>query len=228
MAISFIQKTGKSNADIDISFSSSVTEGNLIVVGITHYNGAPSSTQVTDNKGNSYTRIVINNAPTGPDYVAIYYAIVATGKGGTGVTLTTSGLINGSWSACEYSGTSASPLHTSNSGTGTSSTPTSGNVVTSVNGELLVAVAWSINNNDSWAAGTTGGSSFNLRDTEIDNNSNERYALEDLVVGGAGTYSGNFVVGAPTSQEWVCAVAVFSPTSTASTTTGNFFAFFRP
>lgn len=201
------------NANSSISFNSTPTVGNLVVVVVARYPTVPSPTEVTDNKGNTYTRAVVASSPAGSpnDSVAIYYAKNISSSG----TFTVSYAGGGTISILEYSGAdTTAPLDLTSGGTGNSTTPDSGSVTTTGNGKLFIGAAWSNRDGDAWAANN----GFTLRQSETNNSFRERLAVADKV-GNAQTTSARFTV--TSSDTWAAVVATFKPATTASSNAQN-------
>lgn len=202
----------KEISSANVSFDSTPTPGNLVIVAITRWNDI-SSGEVSDNQGNTYTFIRKQPGGPGTDTGALFYAknILASG------TFTVSYAGGGTISIHEYSGLDLSnPLDQQNSNNGSSTTPDSGNVTTGTDGELFFALAWSIQNGDSWAANN----GFTLRENETDNNTYERHATADKI-GNAQTTSGNFTVSS--SDSWLVLIATFKPSAGSPPTGFQFF-----
>jgi RHS repeat-associated protein len=191
-----------------ITLASSVTTGNLVVVGLTACcSGSIPTNAITDNKGNTYT--YITQAQHGSDYGALYYAKNVTG--GSSFTVTSS--FWGTLTVNEYSGVDKSnPLDTSASGIGTSTSLSTATATPSQGGELLVGLGFSMQDGDPWMPGV----GYSLRESLTNNATQERHALEDrvlpLVTGTVATFS------VPTSEVWLAVMAAFKPlvTSTSS------------
>lgn len=180
---------------------SPVTTGNTIIVGLTAFSEtAIPSNNITDNKGNTYTKL--GEAMNGNDRAAIFYAKNVTG----GSSFTVSSAIYNTISVHEYSGlATSSPFDKVATSSGSSNTPSSGNVTTTVDNELAFAAAWSMIHNDTWTAG----SGYTKRQEQIDNNNYERGASEDRVLTTATTTAATFTTGG--SDLWAMAVATFKP-----------------
>src|SRR5262249_55292612 len=150
-----------------------VTTGNLVVVGITVFNQTLASNDITDNKGNTYTKAA--EAINGTDHAAIYYAKNVTG----GSSFQVSSVDDGTIAIHEYSGisTSSALVNATSTKTGTSNHPSSGSAVGTLGNDLYFSVAWSNTSGDAWTAGN----GYTLRQTETDNNTFERLATEDQV-----------------------------------------------
>jgi RHS repeat-associated protein len=204
----------QSGLDIDstaVTLSSAVTTGDLIVVGITENGQTIPSNTVTDNKGNTYTKLAdANNAG---DHAAIFYAKNVTG--GSSFTVST-GISGRSLAVMEYSGVATtSPFDVTASSTGTSNAPNSGNVTTSVNGELAFGLAFSGGDGDTW----TPGSGYTIRQQVTNNATAERLAAEDKTATTAGSVSAGFTT--TTSDVWAAAIATFKPLVTYSGGSGG-------
>lgn len=168
----FVQSK-KDTINSSVTFTNSVSNGNLVVVGLTSYNESLVANAITDNKGNTYTRVmeVVNHNTD--DHGAIYYAKNVIG----GPSFTVNSSVGGTLTIHEYSGVSIySPLDKFASSTGSSSVPSSGNVSTLIDNELYFGLAWNQSDGASWNAG----SGYTLRETETNNvtlekNSNRRW-----------------------------------------------------
>jgi RHS repeat-associated protein len=196
-----------------VTASSAVTTGNTVIVGLTIWNTSIPSNAISDNKGNTYTKIgeTINAGST--DHAALFYARNVTG--GSSFTVTSS--IGGTVAMMEYSGlaTSTASLDQLASSTGTTGNLSSGNVTTSTGNELYVGLGWSNGNGDTWTAG--GG--YTLREQETNNNTAERIATEDQVISSATTTAALFAV--PTNNYWIALLASFKPSTSGSSGGGG-------
>ncbi len=202
----FVQSKKDSTSGV-ATFDSSVTTGNIVVVGLTTWNSSIPSNAITDNKGNTYVKIT--EAQNGQDRVAIFYAKNVTGE--SSFTVTSSVSTDATISIHEYSGVSiTSPLDTSAGLTGTSATVRSGNITTGLAGELYVGVAWSNGHDNTWTA--MGG--YTKREEETNNSTKERHASEDQIIFVATTTQGLFSTSA--SEPYAMVVASFYPATTSS------------
>jgi RHS repeat-associated protein len=204
----YVQSKKDSTGAANVTLDSSVTTGNLIVVGVSKWNQFISSTTVSDNKGNTYYKAgEVYNAAT-QDHAAIFYAKNVTG--GSSFTVST-GITDRTLAVHEYSGVATSSVFNKvASTTGSSASPSSGSVTTSVDNELAFGTAWSIGDGDSWTAG----SGYTKRESETNNATAERIATEDKVVTTAGSVSATYSV--PTSGDWAAIIATFKPLVTYS------------
>src|SRR5262249_47326517 len=149
---------------------------------------------VTDNRGNTYTRIAeVVNSTTG-DHGAIFWAKVVTNTAPFTITSSVSGTI----AAHEYSNVRTwSPLDKVASATGSSKNPNSSSVVTTNDHDLFVGLAWSGTNGDTWSSSA----GYTLRQNVTNNNTAERLATEDQIISTGTTTSAIFSV--PTSDDWL-------------------------
>ncbi len=201
----------KTSTTSQITLPSSVATGSLIVVGLTVCClGTIPSNAISDNKGNTYTRIA--EVAHAQDRGAIFYA--KNVSEGTNFTVTNS--FGGTFSVHEYSGVStSSPLDKWSVNFGTSTKPNSGSTTTTQGNELYFGLAFSMQDGDTWTAG----SGYTLRETEINNATVERHATEDRVLTSASTTFADFSV--PTSEVWLALLATFKPRVTNSGTTST-------
>ena len=193
---------------ISLAFGSSSTSGNLIVVHLDWDKQGPSVLAVTDNKGNSYSRI---SGPTNWDvnnYSAeLWYAYNITGGGAPiKVTAQLSAKPASFFQIyiSEYSGiiSIADPLDKSSVATGSTPAVSSGNATTTYNNELIYGASIG-------ASGTlsTGGG-FTNRSTA---NSN---IIEDKKGVATGSYSTNFI---SAGGNWIAQMATFVTTNSLIT-----------
>jgi hypothetical protein len=201
----FVQSKKDASSGV-VTFTNAVTTGNLVVVGLTIWNTTIPSNAITDNKGNTYTKVAEAIQPGTTDHAALFYAKNVTG--GSSFTVTSS--VGGTISVHEYSGISTtSPFDKAASSTGTSATVSSGTVTTTLASELYVGVMWS-----EGSASSTAGGGYTLREQEINNVANERQATEDQVISVATTTKALWSIA---SNDWAAAIASFR----AATTSGS-------
>ena len=175
-AIHYVQSanavSGQTASKISVSFASSVTVGNAIIVAIAAVGPAISS--VADTQGNTYVQAVASGSD------AIWYAVNV--KGGAD-TVTANFATSTGYSLIyvhEYAGLAANPLDQVSTQTGTGTAVTSGAKTTTQANELIFGYA-SVDNNVS-----AGGAGFTVRQTAGGNMS------EDMIVSAAGTYAATF------------------------------------
>lgn len=196
-----------------LTLASSVTSGDLILVGVTTWNQTISTSSIHDSKGNTYTRVLEAVNSTSSDHAAIFYAKNVTGGSSFTVSSTVSDV---TLSAQEYSGiATSSPLDVFASRAGTSASPTSPNVTSTVDHELYFGLAWSAGDGDSWTAT----SSFTLREQDTNNATQERQATEDKTVTVPTSTAAKFLV--TTSDNWIAAIATFKPLVTGTSTSNS-------
>jgi hypothetical protein len=206
MPPAFVQsKGGTSNTlnSLGIAFTSNNTVGNLLVcAGVVNASTLAGLT-ITDSQGNAWTIALQDNWKSLSTFFMAYAPNCKAGA--NTVTITQLGsLISGAIS--EYSGVSTTtPLDEagfSDSGSGTWTAATSGNVTTRENGELIVAAQ----GNSTGPASVTLGSGFsNLQD-----DSGNFVSLESQVQATAGAIAGTFTISASSGA---CGVLTFVPTS---------------
>lgn len=198
MAFSFVQS--KKDTSGTVTFDNAVTAGNLVVVGITTFAADNVEGDITDNKGNTYHKVVSSGPGFGStDFQQIFYSIVGTG----GSSFIVDSANDGTIMVAEYSGVGhLNVVDQSNGNTGNSTSPNSGNITTTRDGDLFVGVAWSLHTNDTWTANN----SFTIREQEVDNDTFERGVFADKI-GNIQTTSADFTV--DTSGQWGCVVAAF-------------------
>jgi hypothetical protein len=186
------------------TFAAPSTSGNLIVVHVDWDNQARSVSSVTDNKGNSYTRI---SGPTnwhGALYRAeLWYAYNIIGGGGAiKVTAQISGAPTSFTQIyiSEYSGilSVANPLDQKAVNTGNGGPVTSGAKTTVYNNELIYGASIGA------SGALTKGAGFTLRSGA---NSN---IIEDKNAAAIGSNSATFTIA---SGDWVAQMATFISTS---------------
>ncbi len=191
-----------------VAFSSAVTGGDTIVVGITEFGQTLAANDITDSKGNTYTKIAeaINTGTT--DHAAIYYA-KNVAAGATTISSTDDGTI----AIHEYSGlsTSSNMVNATSTKFGSlGATFSSGIATSTVGNDLFFSVAWSNNSGDTWTAKN----GYTLRQQETDNVTDERLATEDQVIASASTSAAWYTVS--TSDAYAAALAAFRPLVTGS------------
>jgi hypothetical protein len=136
MAIAHVQSAtiveGANVSSIQASFASPPADGNFLVVAVSAWNGGTEAiSSVTDNQsGNTYS-LAVSQARPGDGKLFLYHCPNVNHDSGTfTITVTFGGSgYYGSVAILEYSGVAtSSPLDTTNSGSGTSTTPSSGSV----------------------------------------------------------------------------------------------------
>ena len=213
-AIAWVQQNtaAEVNGDgvVPVTFASSVTSGNLIVVYARHSNAGDSFTSVTDGQGNTYTTHVTELYDTSDTTTLYGLSAIATSTGSLTVTCNFSvdatsrtgcGIaeFSGTFSACRLDqSTSTSQL------TGTA--VSSGNVTTTVADALLFGGMGYAGAGGPVTAGT--GYSNLIEDTT------GRFALESKIVSGTVTDDADFTI--DTSEPWGAMVLAFSEAACAS------------
>ena len=209
-AVSFAQQNAKSfqsTATAGVNFNSATVAGDLIVVGV--YFGKPSSiASVTDSQGNTYTQIgSVVVAPGGMQSTALFYAKNIFGGAET-VTVSLNGVPQFPGLAIyifEYKGINrVDPLDGNAQAAGTSSLASSGNITTTVAGDLLFGFCVS-------DSSCTAGSGFIAR-SRFENNLGE-----DETLSNPGSYSAT----ATSNAGWTMQAAAFKPSSSDTTPPTN-------
>lgn len=177
---------------------STIIAGHHVVVAIGYGSASTRTITVTDSKSNSYTtNITADMVTSQTPHAAIAIGRVTTPLvAGDTITVTFSGTTGISDAiAYEYSGLASSSWidGTSIGATGTSTTPSSGNDVTTNASDLLFSVTYNA------AATPTAGSGWTILDT-IDNIGAKRITVQEQIVSATGTYAGTCTLN--TSVDW--------------------------
>lgn len=212
MAIAFVQsKTFPGNASTpnSVGFTNNVATGNSIIVATRNSTGSPS-VNVSDSLGNIYTEIGTTQTTPGGANLRLFYAKNIIG-GKCTVTLSWAGGSSNRAQMAEYSGCdTTSPLDQTAKSSGTSTTPSSGNITTTVADELLFC-AVATDGGNTFTAGT----SFNLREVAGD----VAVQIEDRIVSATGTYAGTMTLTGG-SAGWAAIVASFKIQQARASVTG--------
>ena len=194
----FVQGTATSNAlkTIAVSLAAATTKGNLVVVGF-DFTGT-TFTSIADNQGNAFTQVGTEITSPGGARTRLYYA--RNIKGGS-ETVTINLGANPPYLevyVAEYAGVdTTTPLDVSAQATGSTSSVTSGSVVTTSANDLLMAYCVGDNS-------CSAGSGFTARSTYHSN------LLADRTVTTAGSYAAT----ATANSGWAIIMAAFRPQST--------------
>src|SRR5438445_400141 len=202
--IALVQHVGKdagTTTTSTLAFASSNTAGNFIGVAV---RGGLSSAQVftiTDSNGNTYKQAAQVGYTGSAVTSAIYYAENIKGGANTvTVSMTVSGPLR--FAILEYSGVAASgSLDATAVNTATSSAPNSGNLTTTVSGDLLLATVGTTN-----PAMFTAGTGYTIRDF-VPAEPNTKLISEDQIQTTAGVASASASLGA--SDTWGAVLAAF-------------------
>src|SRR5208283_3276982 len=183
-----------------LAFNSNNTAGNWI--GVCIRSGAANETfTVTDSKGNTYHKAIQFNQTGDGDTAGIFYAEnIAGGANTIQVTQTISGTLR--FAILEYSGVVTSgSLDVAAAAQGNSSSPNSGNAVTTANGDLLLGAIMT-----SDVETYTAGSGYNIEE-RVPTAPNTKLIAEDQIQGSAGTVSASVSLGA--TDMWAAGLAAF-------------------
>src|SRR5208283_2279228 len=192
-----------------LAFNSNNTAGNWI--GVCIRSGAANETfTVTDSKGNTYHKAIQFNQTGDGDTAGIFYAEnIAGGANTIQVTQTISGTLR--FAILEYSGVVTSgSLDVAAAAQGNSSSPNSGNAVTTANGDLLLGAIMT-----SDVETYTAGSGYNIEE-RVPAVPNTKLIAEDQIQGNSGTTSVSASLGA--ADLWAGGLAAFKAASSGSGT----------
>jgi hypothetical protein len=201
MAWTLVKTSGPFNPSFASSpatnaFSSGVTAGNLIIVGVNYLNGAALT--VKDNLGNSLTQIVSEGDPANSYLASIWYEIAPAGV--TSITMTWSGTNGvGGWWQQEYStpgGTVSVDKTNQNQGVGTA--------ITSLSTGTLSSASELVLNYISTDFGVTSGESGW---TLLNDQANSGSAFQTLVVSATTAQTGTATQSS--SGNWASVIATF-------------------
>jgi hypothetical protein len=186
-----------------LAFASANTAGNFIAVVIRGGNSNAQVFTVRDSNSNTYKQAKQLASSGSAVTSAIYYAENVRGGANTvTVTMTVSGPLR--FAILEYSGVATSnSLDAAIAATTTSTSPNSGNLTTTANGDLLlgdVATA----DSDTY----TGGTGFTIRDL-VPAAPSTKLVTEDQVQSAAGTTSAFATLSV--SSNWAAILAAFKP-----------------
>ena len=201
--IALVQHAGKdagTTASTTLAFPSANTAGNWIAVAV-RAGGTNQVVTVTDTRGNLYRKAVQFNVTLDDITLAIFYAENISGGSNTiQVSDSQSGILR--LAILEYTGVATTnSLDVTAAAQGTSTAPTTGNVATTANGDLLIGVIMTAD-----PASVTAGTGFTLRDA-VPANPSAKLAVEDRVQPAAGSTAGTASLGATTS--WGAVFAAF-------------------
>lgn len=218
MAIAYVQSANASSdasaSSIAASFGSNVGGGQrLLVLQVCFNNASNIVSGISDTLGTSYSLARFQTALNVSS--AVYYGLAPSGGGANTVTVSFSVATQFRRLAIhEYSGNdTSSPLDQVNSATHDNTppatTPDSGNVTTTTDGQLIFGA---YNMDQGGDASVTAGSGFTKR--EDYQHANGPAATEDKVQSTAGTTKADFTLSA--DSRWVCIVATFKAAAGAA------------
>jgi hypothetical protein len=201
-----------------VTASANTTAGNLLVlVANGSYSGSNPVT-ITDSQGNTWTKTIDINHPSGSPNMAVAWCIVAAGKSHTSGVDT----FTGTWTTSlgskliqvnEFAGIAAVPLDKSASATGTSSaTPSSGATATTVQADELLVGAFGTWSLSSPARTFTAGSGYTIASSYQVTWSGEGMC-EYQVVSATGAYSAGCTMSAAVDN-WLAAILTFKAAAT--------------
>jgi len=200
-----------------LTYTSSVTAHNTLVMFSRNLAAVNNVTAVSDNVNGAWTKRFSQAEETGSVSLDCWYFLDAA-AGSTTVTVTMSigatlrwGILEGMVAASGQ----AVDTSASNKDDVGSTTPSSGNITT------VNAIEWLVSGTGAPSSVTyTAGSGWTLQETPPSNGSG-RFAIEDRVTSSAGTYAGNYTIN--TSQAWAAGVIAFKgPAASGGFLTKNF------
>jgi len=190
-----------------LAFANSTTAGNFIAVVI---RGSGSSSQVftvTDSSGNTYHQAFSVGLTSSLETFAIFYAENVKG-GADKISVTQSVLGTLRFAILEYSGVATSnSLDGTATAQGNNTSPNSGNLTTTANGDLLLAIIITKNSGTYTASG-----GYNIEET-IQPAPNTKIVAEDQLQSAAGSVSAGVSLGV--SDIWGAGLAAFRSISGA-------------
>jgi len=202
-SIKLIQHLGMdfgTSTSSSLSFISNNTAGNFIAVLIRAGKSGQVFT-ISDSRGNTYRKAVSFNMSVDADTIGIYYAeFIAGGPNTVTVSDTISGTLR--FAIMEYSGVAVSgSLDATAASEGLSASPTSGNAIPSLGGDLLLGAIIT-----SDAETYTAGPGFKIEDF-VPPAPNSKLVTEDQLQTVMGPASATVTLGA--SDPWGAAIAAF-------------------
>lgn len=198
------QITSSGTNPVTGSFTNSTVAGNLLVVAITNGSGTSNYTTVSDNKGNTWSRVFSTITTIGGADVELWYSLITTGGASHQISMTNSSFWNMQAICREYSGVTSAPLDKTTNATGNSTALNSGaSATTTQAAELVIGIG-----GDSWGSGQsyTAGVGFGNLSQLIDASA-YGLALEDKTVSSTGAQTAAFTL--LNSWRWACGVATF-------------------
>lgn len=208
-------RNASAGANCTLAFGSNNGLGNFLV-SVARITGSTTTPTFSDSQSNTWT-IAIDNT-TGSDILAIAFAPNIKAGANTVTINPNNGASSVQACAEEYSGVKLlSPLDQSTSATGTSTTPSSGSVVTTAANELIIGGVKNSSSNTLTLSGTTG----TLRDvfglSGVTTNSCNG-GESDMVQASAGSVSMTFTYAGATPT-WIAGIATFFSQVTAASIT---------
>jgi hypothetical protein len=190
-----------------LAFTANNGAGNFIGVVIRAGGGAGQVLTVTDVRGNTYRRATQFNSGTDNTF-GIYYA-ENIGSGANTVTVSTTLAVSLRFAILEYSGVAASSsLDGAVAAQGSSTAPSSGNLTTTTNGDLLLAAVTT-----ELEATVGAGTGYTIEDS-VPAAPNTKLIAETRILATAGTSAATATL--PTADQWGAALAAFRPAGSST------------
>jgi hypothetical protein len=189
-----------------LSFDATPTVNNLIVVGVSAFNGVTTCT-VSDNQGNTWAQAAERLSGDSSTRASLHYAVAATSSGTFTVTTNPSGASSDiTIVIAEFSGmATSSVLGNVNNNGGTSTTPSSGSATTTVASELVVGV---VSHTGTDRTITEDGGWTLIREDE--GGSSHMPISMIYQEPAAGSYNAGWTIGTG-SVEWMAVIGCFKP-----------------
>jgi len=212
-AIQLLQKASaitSSALNLTAAFPTSISSGSLIVASVSSWPNKPAATAIKDSHSNAFILAGAIRQTSGKSYTALYYAKNFS-LGADTLTYTTSGSSGGQMSLAiaEFSGinVSTTPLDASAGGSGSSATPTSGNMAPSVPGDLVIGAG-----THDLSTVTTAGAGFTMIAVATEDGDNHQTLdMEYELLSGTPAVAATFTLAA--SAPWAQAGALFKAAS---------------
>lgn len=214
MAIARVNKLGAATggsaiSSVTLTVAATTTAHNKIIVA-SFWGSSFHISAVTDSQGNNYAQDATITAPSGGGWGAVFSAradnVLTSGVDTITITWTGGTVNDGILAAYEYSGlANFSPVDLTQVGTGSSSSPTSGNLVTNFANELIFGViGWS-------TVGAMTAHSY----TELDNVAGSTHSMEtqEDIVSATGTFAVTGTLASAGSPSWVSLAVGYSDTA---------------
>jgi Abnormal spindle-like microcephaly-assoc'd, ASPM-SPD-2-Hydin len=212
--IALVQSAGtdaSNSSSAALAFGSNTSAGNFIAVVI--QGGQPGEAfSVTDSQGNTYLQAIQSNEDTAGETIAVYYAMnIAGGADSVYAFQSLGGAFR--FAILEYSGVARTgALDVAAAAQGAGSSPNSGNVTTSANGELLLGGVMTTGE-EFYTAGT----GYTIEQS-VPTLPNTKVIAEDQIQSTAGATSATATLSV--ADFWAAVVATFKPAAGGSSS-GN-------
>jgi hypothetical protein len=197
-----------------LSFDATPTANNLILCAVSAYNGVTTCT-VSDNQGNTWAQARQQLSGGTGERSSLHYAVATTASGTFTVTADPSGASSDiTIVIAEFSSmATSSVLGNVNSGTGTSTAPSSGAASTTVANELVVGVLSHAGSDRT----LTEAGGWTLIQEDEGGSAHMPISMIYQQPAGTGSYTASWTIGTG-SVEWMAVVSCFKPAAGAAAT----------